>query len=237
MTHSMNTYAGFLLDADNTIFDYDRSEKEALIETCALETPDVPPAKMVETYRSINSEYWRRFEKGLIGVAELQVGRFDELLRAVGAKADARRVSDSYLDRLSRKAYFVPHAREVLEALASRATLAVITNGISRVQRGRLETAGISSLFKAILISEEVGCAKPDPRYFQLAVRAVGLDTHQLLCVGDNPLADIAGARAAGIDACWFNPNRVPWPGPGDEPTFVASDLREIVKYGVGVFQ
>jgi HAD superfamily hydrolase (TIGR01549 family) len=151
---------------------------------------------------------------------------------------DARAISDAYLDRLSRKAYFMPHAHEVIESLASRhVALCLVTNGISRVQRGRIASAGIAALFTAIVISEEVGCAKPDLRYFQLAVKAIGREPHELLCVGDSPSADVAGARAAGIDACWFNPRHAPWPGPDEQPDFVASDLREIVKYGVGVFQ
>jgi YjjG family noncanonical pyrimidine nucleotidase len=227
----MKTYAGFLFDADNTLFDYNRSETEALLETCAPVAPDAPSAAILTAYRPINAEYWKRFEQGLVSVSELQVGRFGDLLKALKVSADPRVVSDSYLEHLSRKAYFVPYAREVIETLASRAALCLITNGISRVQRGRLAASGIAPYFKAILISEEVGCAKPDPRYFEKAVAAIGLERDRLLCIGDSPSADIEGARAAGIDACWFNPDGAHWPGPGEEPILVAKDLKEIVKY------
>ncbi len=56
-------YAGFLFDADNTLFDYDRSEGEAFLETVAAALPSVPPGEARAAYHAINAEYWRMFEK------------------------------------------------------------------------------------------------------------------------------------------------------------------------------
>ena len=98
------------------------------------------------------------------------------------------------------------------------------------MQRGRLAHSGIAGLFSAILISEELGFAKPDPRFFQAAGNALELPLGQLLCVGDSPVADIAGARAAGIDACWFAPAGGPWPGPGDPPVHTVRTLLEVLR-------
>jgi 2-haloacid dehalogenase len=231
----MKRYAGILFDADNTLFDYDRSESEALLETCAKLAPSAPAQLILATYRPINALYWKRFEQGLVSITELQAGRFAALLTAIGVSADVHAVSEEYLDRLSRKAYFLPDAREVVEALAAHATLGLVTNGISRVQRGRLAAAGIAPFFSAILVSEEMGCAKPDRRFFDAAVGAVGIAREGILCVGDNPSADVAGARDAGIDACWFNPSGAYWPGPGEKPMYVAKGLRDIVQYVQGV--
>ena len=72
-----------------------------------------------------------------------------------------------------------------------------------------------------MLISEEIGLAKPDPRFFRAAGEALGLAPADLLCVGDNPVADVAGARSAGIEAWWFSPNGASWPGPGEAPRVV----------------
>jgi len=99
------------------------------------------------------------------------------------------------------------------------------------VQRGRLATSGLSGHFTAVLISEEMGVAKPDPRFFHAAANALGLEPARLLCVGDNPAADVAGARAAGIDACWFSPSGAPWPGPGEPPAYIVRDLGELPSF------
>ena len=129
-----------------------------------------------------------------------------------------RQAASTYVARLSTKAHFLPGAAECVTELARRASLCLVTNGLSRVQRGRLAHSGIAGRFTAILVSEELGLAKPDPRFFHAAAAALRLPPGQLLCVGDSPAADIAGARAAGIDACWFAPSGAPWPGPGEPP-------------------
>jgi YjjG family noncanonical pyrimidine nucleotidase len=226
----MKTYRGFLLDADNTLFDYDRAEGEAFLQAVAPALPGVPPERARDAYGRINAEHWARFERRLITAAQLKLDRFRALLDHFGLPGDPAALSTAYLAALSAKAFFLPHAQEVLEELSRRATLGLITNGLTAVQRGRIRRAGIGGYFSAILISEELGLAKPDPRFFRQAAETVGLAESELLCVGDNPAADIAGARTAGIDGCWYNPGGGAWPGPGDPPERTIADLRELLR-------
>ncbi len=226
---SVKTYRGFLFDADNTLFDYTRGEGEALREAVLEAVPGADPVRVLEEYQKINVSFWRRFEEGSVTMEDLKVGRFRALLDSLGSDADAALLSARDLDFLSTKADFMPHAGEVLAALSARASLGLVTNGISRVQRGRLLRSGILPLFAAVTISEEIGLAKPDPAFFSRAVQDLGLPPSDLLCVGDSPASDIAGARASGIDACWYNPAGLPWPGPGGEPQLIIRDLREVL--------
>jgi YjjG family noncanonical pyrimidine nucleotidase len=231
MAYRMRTFRGFLLDADNTLLDYDRAEREAFLEAAAPALAGVPPEEAHAAYSRINSEHWARFERGAITAGELKAGRFRVLLDSFGLRSDEAAVaalSARYLAALSGRAFFLPHAREVLEELSRRAVLCLITNGLTLVQKGRIRKAGIGPFFRAVLISEELGLAKPDPRFFLRAAEATGLPASELLCVGDNPSADIGGARAAGIAGCWYNPAGAPWPGPGDLPERVIGDLREL---------
>jgi YjjG family noncanonical pyrimidine nucleotidase len=228
----MKTYRGFLLDADNTLLDYSRAEREAFLEAVAPALAGVPPEEARQTYSRINAELWARFERRDITAEELKIGRFRALLDFFGLgpdRADAARLSAEYLAALSGKAFFLPHALEVLEELSRRAALCLITNGLTLVQKGRIHKAGIGRFFRAVLISEELGLAKPDPRFFLRAAEAAGLPRSELLCVGDNPSADIGGARAAGVAGCWYNPGGAAWPGPGDPPERIIGDLRELL--------
>ena len=224
----MKIYKGVLLDADNTLFDYDRAETEALEETLADAAPAVPRARAMEVYRAINARYWKRFEAGEVDAAGLRIGRWTDTFHAVGLDGDPARAAVGYTTRLAGKAHLLPDAAQVVAELARRARLCLVTNGLSVVQRGRLAHSEISGHFTAVLISEELGFAKPDPRFFHAAAEALGLEPGSLLCVGDNPGADIAGARAAGIDACWFAPGGGPWPGPGAAPAYIARRLAEL---------
>ncbi len=233
MAYPMKTFRGFLLDADNTFLDYDRAEQEAFLEAVPPALAGVPPEEARRAYSRINAEHWARFERQAITAEQLKVGRFRVLLDHFGLRsepADAARLSARYLAALSGKAFFLPHAREVLEELSRRAALCLITNGLTLVQKGRIRKAGIGPFFRAVLISEELGLAKPDARFFLRAAEAAGLPPSELLCVGDNPSADIGGARAAGIAGCWYNPAGAPWPGPGDPPERVIRDLRELLE-------
>jgi len=216
------------------LFDYNTAEEESLEEACREAAPNVSSATALSVYRRINAEYWKRLEQGSITLENLKVGRFADLLRELSVPGDPRAVSDRYLSLLSQKVYFLPHAREVVQEISRTAALCMVTNGISVVQRGRLAASGIAEYFTAILVSEELGMAKPDPRFFQAACDALKLRGQDLLCVGDNPIADIEGARAAGIDACWYAPHGRAWPGPGDPPALVIQDLAEIVKFARG---
>ncbi len=232
----MKRYRGFLFDADNTLFDYDRAEIEALTETLGEALPGIPLPRALASYHEINAGFWRKFEHGNIGLEELKAGRFRQLLDSLGCAGDPEAISSRYLEQLSVRAYFLPHAREVVEALSRTSPLGLVTNGIGLVQRGRLAKSGIADCFRAVVISEELGMAKPDPRFFEAAVKAISIPAAELLCVGDNPGSDIQGARASGIDACWYAPGGQPWPGPGDRPAFVIRDLREILDFASAIF-
>ncbi|MGA2612265.1 MAG: YjjG family noncanonical pyrimidine nucleotidase [Spirochaetia bacterium] len=232
----MKRYRGFLFDADNTLFDYDRAEIEALTETLGGALPGVPLGNALASYHEINAGFWRKFEQGNIGLEELKAGRFRALLDSLGCEGDPEAISLDYLRQLSVRAYFLPHAREVIEELSRAFPLALVTNGIGMVQRGRLARSGIADRFQTLIISEELGIAKPDPRFFHAAVKALSIPAGELLCIGDNPASDIEGARAAGIDACWYAPKGQPWPGPADPPSIVISDLREILDLASAIF-
>jgi 2-haloacid dehalogenase len=229
------SYRAFLLDADNTIFDYDRAEEEALAE--ALGDAGVPPRRMPEAreaYRRINGALWKAFEGGTVSLAELRVERFRALAAELALPFDPVELSRTYLSRLGGKAHFMPHARGVVRRLAGRALLCIVTNGISEVQRGRIARAGIGELFRGIIISEELGISKPDPRFFRAALEALGVEPPDALVVGDSLSSDIRGAAAAGIDAAWYNPKGIPLPPGEPQPGRTVGDLRELLPLAGG---
>jgi FMN phosphatase YigB (HAD superfamily) len=87
----------------------------------------------------------------------------------------------------------------------------ILTNGLKDVQRSRLGQSEIGRYFSDIIISEEVGSAKPDGRIFDAAFEAMGRPQKtEVLIVGDSLTSDIQGGLDYGIDTCWFNPGRRP---------------------------
>jgi 2-haloacid dehalogenase len=206
----MKRYELLLFDADGTILDYDAGERQALgatLASCSLpRTPEV-----LQLYRQINSGLWKSFERGEIRAEEIKTERFRQLFTAAGSDADPREAGALYLEHLGKTGFLMPGARELLTLLRPDFRLALITNGITRTQYGRLEAAGIRDCFDPVIISEEVGVQKPDPGIFSLLFRRAGHARKETaLIIGDSLTSDMAGGIGFGIDTCWFNPNKQP---------------------------
>ncbi|MEX2047136.1 MAG: HAD family hydrolase [Chloroflexota bacterium] len=98
-----------------------------------------------------------------------------------------------------------PEAERVLDDLARDHRLALVTNGAPDVQREKLAGTTLASRFAAVVISAELGIAKPDPRIFEHALRAVGAEREGSVMIGDSLSRDVAGARVAGLRSIWID--------------------------------
>jgi putative hydrolase of the HAD superfamily len=97
-----------------------------------------------------------------------------------------------------------PGSIELLSMLKqSSIKLGIITNGGSAMQRSKLVALGIGHLLDAVVVSEEVGLRKPDPRIFKLALEQLECEPNRAWFVGDHPEHDIRGAAAAGLTTFW----------------------------------
>ncbi len=201
-------YTWLLLDADGTLFDYDRAEAGAL--QAAYAEFGLPwTMGMLRAYRRINARVWREFEQGQITQEALRTRRFEQLFDAFGIAGDPDAFSPAYLRHLAALGTdLLDGAEEVVRALHGKVGMVILTNGIAEVQRSRVERCAIRGYISGLVISEEAGAAKPDPAIFDAAFAVMGWpDKAQVLMVGDSLSSDMAGANAYGIDACWFNPD------------------------------
>ena len=103
----------------------------------------------------------------------------------------------------------------MLDDLARDHRLALVTNGAPDVQREKLAGTTLAPRFGAIVISAELGIAKPDPRIFAHALRAIGADREGAVMVGDSLTRDVEGARRAGLRSIWIDRGDVT-PSPED---------------------
>jgi len=239
-------YELILLDADGTLFDYDRAERHAVETTFrdfGLDFSD----QILSRYRAVNDALWKELERGNTTSAELRVERFRRLLAEIrdaapesgstqastqasthtAARAsaqtpapeiapvpaavrapDVEALSRCYLRHLAEGSYVIDGAEDICRYMAQRYTLAILTNGIAEVQRSRLSKSVLRDMIPHIIISEEVGLSKPDPRIFEYAMDALGHPRRDtVLMVGDSLSSDILGGVNAGIHTCWYNPH------------------------------
>lgn len=95
---------------------------------------------------------------------------------------------------------FIPNASNALLALHKAGyKLGLVSNGKSPFQERNFNALGASDLFGTVVVSEAVGFRKPDPEIFMIACNALGTTPENVIFVGDNPTADIAGAKRLGM--------------------------------------
>ncbi len=131
---------------------------------------------------------------------------------------------------LARAAYrpFDDVADLLVRAAASQLRLAVVTNGPSDLQRDKLAALGLSDAFDVVVISGEIGAAKPDAAVFHLATRQLGVEPGRVWHIGDSPTTDVAGARAAGLIAVWLDRDGRSEVGEGSRADLVIRSLAQL---------
>jgi 2-haloacid dehalogenase len=200
-------YRALLLDLDHTLFDSDACEARAFDHALA-DAGVADPARHRPAYQAINRALWDRVERGELTAGELRARRFAELVAATGIAAAPDALADAFAAGMGAFGELYPGVREVLDALAGLpgVALALVTNGLSEVQRARIARLGLAGYFEVIAISSELGVAKPAPAIFAHVLTALGAARADAVVVGDSLSSDIQGGRNAGIATCWYNP-------------------------------
>ena len=222
-------YKSVFFDADDTLFDYPRAERAALRACLSEFAIAIKPEVFFIAYRRHNHDLWRAFENSEVDQATLRVERFRRLFAEFDYSCPApEAVSPFYLEALSGQPQLLPGALATVRTLAKKFPLALVTNGIASVQNRRFAASPITRHFQAVVISEEVGSAKPDPRIFAPALLTIGVEAADVLYVGDSVTSDMAAARNAGMDFCWLNPKGIPVPA-GHAPAFIIASIKELL--------
>ncbi len=209
----MIRYNTLLMDADETLLDFRRSEGYALERTLKAHGVTMTTA-IHDDYHAINGTLWKQLETGAITRERLKLERFERLFESVGLRGtDAAAFNAAYMETLGGTGFLLDGALELLQALSASFRICLITNGTASVQHTRLQHSGILPFLSDVFISEEIGADKPSEIFFERVLKALGdPDKSELLVIGDSLTSDIDGGNRIGIDTCWYNPFRAAHP-------------------------
>jgi putative hydrolase of the HAD superfamily len=205
-------YKHIFFDLDNTLWDYRTNMRETFAEivkelnlTRVGENFDV----FVKLFDKNNDKYWTAYRQGLISKEYLRRMRFVDTLEAIGVHDHSiiPPMAELYHSRVSRKTNLFPGVRETLAYLKEKYKLYIITNGFVEIQTNKLESSELGHYFERVFMAEVTGFQKPDKRFFYHALSSVNAKKTESIMIGDDPEADITGARQAGIDQVFFNPD------------------------------
>ncbi len=223
----MSKYTTLLFDADATLMDFHRSEKEA-VEEC-LEFFSLPSGEdVISTYSKINAEYWKMLERGEIEKEKLYPARWQSLIDHYNFNCKAQDISNKYIERLATKSYMLDGALELCKRLNGKYRMYIVTNGQKDIQKSRLFPSPIFKYFDGCFISEDIGYEKPSILYFDAVTKMIpDYDPKKTIIIGDSLTSDMQGGINAHIDTCWYNPEGKDLPE-GYDLTYIVRNFNEM---------
>ena len=241
----MKQYKAVFSDWDDTIGDFLGAAKLALQDMYDKYNLSEYFASFEEfflLYKPHNIELWDKYGKDLVTKEYLSFDRFffplmhgsrvGERLKAKGERqgvaALAEQLSEDFLNMTTARFSLLEGAEELVHYLAKKYPLTVVTNGFVEVQYEKFDKSGLRDCFAHIVLSEDVGYQKPNPRIFEEALRMNGLQAEDVVMIGDSWNSDIQGAINAGIDQIWIRKSKDPIPVE-QSATYYVNTLDEIM--------
>lgn len=216
-------YQWILFDADETLFHFDAFKGLRLMFS-RFEV-DFTEHDFAH-FQTVNEPLWVDYQDGKITAAELQNIRFESW--ADKLQTTTQKLNHAFMTAMADICTLLPGVKELVQALTGKVNMGIITNGFTALQDIRLERTGLKNTFHPLIISEQVGVAKPDVGIFEYAFECMdNPPREQILMVGDNPHSDILGGMNAGIDTCWLNVRGEMLPE-GIEPRYQVGSLAEL---------
>lgn len=192
-----------LFDLDDTLLDFHMAEKIALKKTLLVE----PKEEFLTRYSEINLAQWRMLEQGKLTRSQVKLRRYQILFDEIGADCSAEQATEYYENLLCLGHYFIEGAEETLKVLSKDYCLFIASNGTAKVQRSRIESAGIWKYLSGLFISQEIGYDKPSIGFFNYCFAHIdGFCKAETTIVGDSLTSDIKGGNIAEITTVWYNP-------------------------------
>ncbi|MDJ0710405.1 MAG: HAD-IA family hydrolase [Woeseiaceae bacterium] len=228
----MNGIRTVTLDLDDTLWDILPVIKRAevrLYEWLGEHYPAITEMFAMEEMRILRKQVLERHADKVHDLTFLRRAVLTEAATAAGYKVFAVDEAFAVFDAVRNDVDMFPESRPALEALAERFTLIALTNG-----NANLEMIGIDDLFDGHVNAAMAGAAKPARTIFDAAVEVGGARRTETVHVGDHPLYDVHGARAAGLRAVWVNRNAAEWPAEYDLPDAEVHNVGELVTLFAG---
>ena len=223
----MNTPLVLSFDLDDTLWPVGpviAAAESALLAWLRARYPLTLSGHDIESLRALRAGVAERFpERG----HDMTFLRHRALKDLFGAAGHAESLADEALEvffAARNRVEFYEDVRPSLLRLRSRYRLFAVSNGNADLHR-----CGIADLFAGHVTARAAGAAKPDPRIYAALLKIAGVEAHQVLHIGDDPWADVAGATQAGMQAVWLNRDAREWPSELPAPPRTITTLAEIM--------
>jgi putative hydrolase of the HAD superfamily len=205
------TPKAILFDLDDTLFDHRYSSRCGLAAVqkaqpgFALKSIDA----FERDYMHLLDSVWPQVLAGTITADQSRLERFRILAQnytVTTTEADLLHYATLYRDTYQESRQVTPGTVALLNHLRGLGIkIGIVTNNLLVEQQGKLQFCNLDHLIDTLVVSEEAGAIKPDPRIFEIALARVGCRADETVMVGDSWKHDVIGANGVGIRAVWYN--------------------------------
>ena len=204
-----------LLDIDDTLLDFDAYVKTSMKDGFERFGLAVYDDSMFGIFKQVNSEMWKKLERGEITFEELKRHRWNNVFSALGISFDGVAFEKYFRDCLFNSAIHVDGAEETVKYLSSRYRTYVASNGPYEQQLNRLRVGNLFSYFSGFFISEKIGAQKPSAEFFDYCMEEINENASnqgeapvtpaEVIMIGDSLSSDMTGAINYGMKTCLFD--------------------------------
>lgn len=217
-----------LFDMDDTLFDHRHSSRSglAVIQQRYACFQHMSIDELERAHIALLEEVHLQVLSGAISLEQARTARMERLFAQFGglnSRAGAEEAAGMYREAYQAARQIVPGTIALLKALRPRVKIGIVSNNLLAEQEEKLRYLELEAHIDALVVSEEVGSAKPAARIFQVALERLQCSAEEAIMIGDAWQNDIIGAHRAGIRAIWLNRHGIPCPDP--------SLAREITAY------
>lgn len=208
-----------LFDLDDTLFDHQHSTWCALrgMQQAVPQLAAIPLTDLEHMHRHLLDTLHGQVLRGNLTLEAARLARFQHLLHHFDIDTTLVNVVDlasRYRAIYQAERRAIPGVLALLHALRPHVQLGIITNNLAQEQYEKLRVCSLDTLFDCIIISAEVGMAKPDLAIFQLTLNRLKCAPQQAVMVGDSWTVDIVPAAALGLRTVWLNRYALACPAP-----------------------
>lgn len=225
----MKNYTHVLFDLDNTIFDFQAAEKNALRNVFKVLGFDLTP-DLYRKFTEFNHKLQVKADQGTLTEKQIEDIRFPNFFKQeLDYKvADNSKLLAAFQNGMTTSYIFRLHARDMLKKLHQQSYhLVAISNGIHQLQLDRLKKTGINKYFDHLFTSEKVGKSKDTTDFYDYVFKNSSCSLDNSIVIGSNLKTDILGANISKLDSIWYNKTHE-MNISTIHPTFVVDDLSKI---------
>jgi len=203
-------YKFIYFDLDDTLLDHKAAEVAALHDVYDQFSifEGTEPQQLTDVYHEVNSEQWLKYSRGEVDRKQLQRNRFEQTLQRLDLDDRPYNEVGSYYMQCYRNHWqWIEGAETAYQKVTEHFPVGILTNGFRETQQKKFEKFDLYNSARHLVISEEVGALKPDPKVFDHATKLAGAAPDEILYVGDSYSSDVMGGSSYGWNIAWYTTN------------------------------